>query len=302
MQYSSSNLLGGLSPLSPLLLLLCLACLLGVEGEPTEGSCGGDAEAAGGGAGGDCGGRLSAFLQKPIKLTYFDGRGLAEVPRTLLASAGLFPGEGYEDVRLSGEQFKAMKESGELPKENMNRLPVLEYDGQVVGQSSAIARYLAKQLGFFGRTDLEGAKIDALCEDLVDLKAAYRKLIPYRTKMEDQEKQDAIHKWFHTPSSPPKDDRSERQLRWFLDHLENLVGDDGFAVGGAPSLADAYLFNTLSEHDSSLEDKDYGEPFGNKAEVDTVLASYPKLRRVLDTFRNSWGMTKWLETRGPQGF
>ena len=35
---------------------------------------------------------------KDLKLMYFDGRGLMELPRTLLAIAGRFPGEDYEDL------------------------------------------------------------------------------------------------------------------------------------------------------------------------------------------------------------
>lgn len=244
-----------------------------------------------------------AFVQKPIELIYFDGRGLAEVPRTLFATAGLFPGEGYADTRLSGDEFKAMKEAGTLPKENMNRLPILKYDGAHIGQSAAIARYVAQQLGFLGRNELEGAKIDAYCEDIVDLKAAYRKVVPYRSKLTEEEMKEAKDKWFDTPSSPPRDDRSERQLRWFLDHLEYLAGDDGYAVGGSTSLADAYLFNLLRENAPELDDPEYGQPFGDKARVDELLAaSYPKLLKVVDTFGNTHGMKKWLDSRGPQGF
>ena len=57
---------------------------------------------------------------------------------------------------------------------------------------------------------IEGAKIDAYCEDIVDLKAAYRKVVPYRSKFSEEEMKEAKDKWFDTPSSPPEADRSER--------------------------------------------------------------------------------------------
>ena len=41
------------------------------------------------------------------KLTYFNAKGLAEVPRFLFAKAGV----EYEDVRLDNEQFKVIKDS-----------------------------------------------------------------------------------------------------------------------------------------------------------------------------------------------
>ena len=41
------------------------------------------------------------------KLTYFDAKARAEVPRLLFAKAGV----EYEDVRVSHEQFKDLKDS-----------------------------------------------------------------------------------------------------------------------------------------------------------------------------------------------
>ena len=57
-----------------------------------------------------------------LKLMYFDGRGLMELPRQLLATAGKFPGEDYEDFRypigmkdgkFSVEEFTAAQKSGQ---------------------------------------------------------------------------------------------------------------------------------------------------------------------------------------------
>lgn len=44
---------------------------------------------------------------------YFDGRGFAEVPRTLFATVGRFAGEGFTDVRLNDESFPALRDTGE---------------------------------------------------------------------------------------------------------------------------------------------------------------------------------------------
>lgn len=49
------------------------------------------------------------------------------------------------------------------------QLPVLEIDGVTYNQSSAIARYVAKQVGLAGQTDLENLQIDAMVENLSDL-------------------------------------------------------------------------------------------------------------------------------------
>lgn len=49
-------------------------------------------------------------------------------------------------------------------------LPVLEIDGKPVGQSNAIARYLAKQCGLAGRDEWESLQCDMLVDTLTDLK------------------------------------------------------------------------------------------------------------------------------------
>merc|ERR1711971_1003894 len=113
---------------SPFLTLAGLLATSASFGARAENSCA---------AGGLCDGTF--------ELTYFDGRGLAEVSRTLLVTSGRFPGEGFEDVRLSRDEFDSRKGTGDLAK-NLNRVPILNHNGHVIGQSAAINRYLARVL------------------------------------------------------------------------------------------------------------------------------------------------------------
>merc|ERR1712166_1607925 len=89
---------------------LFLACLfvaaLGVSICDADGSCTAPPSDA------------QAFTNKydKFQLTYFDGRGLAEVPRMLLALSGRFPGAGFDDVRMTGDMFSQMKGSGISPR------------------------------------------------------------------------------------------------------------------------------------------------------------------------------------------
>jgi glutathione S-transferase len=53
-------------------------------------------------------------------------------------------------------------------------LPILEIDGRPVGQSNAIARYLAKQYGLAGRDEWESLQCDMLVDTLTDLKQGIR--------------------------------------------------------------------------------------------------------------------------------
>ena len=97
--------------------------------------------------------------------------GLAEVARTLFAVAGRFPGKGFEDVRLNRDQFAAKKKAGELGQ-NLNRMPILNHNGAVIGQSSAINNHLAQQFGLLGTNSVEAAQIEAMVGHIKDVFAA----------------------------------------------------------------------------------------------------------------------------------
>ena len=58
---------------------------------------------------------------------------------------------------------------------NLKRLPVLEVQGEMIGQSRAIERFVAKDLGLMGKGKIDEAKIDAICEHVRDLRDAYQK-------------------------------------------------------------------------------------------------------------------------------
>ena len=51
----------------------------------------------------------------------------------------------------------------------MGTLPVLNYNGQEIGQSLTITRFLAKKAGLAGRNELEEAKASMLVDHSVDL-------------------------------------------------------------------------------------------------------------------------------------
>ena len=168
----------------------------------------------------------------------------------VFATAGVFPvgeeGNGFTDVRLKQDEFESLRGTGDLAK-NLNRVPVLNHNGFVLGQSTAIARYLGRHFGLYGRTLQEAAEIDAMMAHVDDVKNAWRKLFPYRVELTDEQKAENNKVWFDTPSEPPIEGRKERQLQWFLEKIESVLPGDGYSVGGRPSIADAYWFNLLLE-------------------------------------------------------
>eukprot|EP00090_Calanus_glacialis_P028573 TRINITY_DN45882_c0_g1_i1.p1 TRINITY_DN45882_c0_g1~~TRINITY_DN45882_c0_g1_i1.p1 ORF type:complete len:205 (-),score=76.29 TRINITY_DN45882_c0_g1_i1:437-1051(-) len=98
-----------------------------------------------------------------IKLTYFNGRGRAETARLVLAYAGA----KYEDERITGEQLAALKSTlayGQLPK--------LEFKGEALYQSVSIARFLAREFGIAGSSNLERAQSDEVVDAITDIQNA----------------------------------------------------------------------------------------------------------------------------------
>lgn len=224
----------------------------------------------------------SKLRRRKSTLRYFDARGAAEVIRTLFAAAEL----DYEDYRytfsMDGpkpqicEQHGVDKESG-LFDGNLKRLPVLEVNGQCIGQSRAIERFAAKDLGFYGKGPIEGAKIDAYCEHVRDLKDAWTKVRGNPFAPTTAETEEAIAKWY-----------SETMKTW-MEKIEACTGEE-WAVGKKMSLADITLYVTLTQTFS---------------DVDKAAASYescPKIASIVQKVGENKGIKSWLETRPDNRF
>lgn len=213
-------------------------------------------------------------------MSYFDGRGVAETARMLLAVAG----EKYEDKRypisfgtpgdfstVKREEFDADQASGKLDVA-MGKVPVLNAGPDFsLPQSKAIERYLAKRFGMMGTTLEEEAWVDAIGEHVRDISDTYNKKGLFF--MKDAEKKAELQKkWF------------EEELPPLLQKLEaSLPGADGFAVGGKVSLADVALFKLLKDS----YDRDIAETY----------AGCPKLKAVIANMEKIETLQKWIAER-----
>ena len=224
----------------------------------------------------------STLRKTRATLRYFDARGAAEVIRTIFAAANV----DYEDYRytfsMDGpkpqicEQHGVDKEAGMFDA-NLKRLPVLEVQGEMIGQSRAIERFVAKDLGLMGKGKIDEAKIDAICEHVRDLRDAYQKARGNPFAPPTPEIEEAMAKWY------------DETMKTWMGKLESVVGDQ-WCVGKKMSLADIVLYVALTQAFSDAE---------------KAAASYvdcPKVSAIVDNVGENAGIQKWLETRPENRF
>jgi len=225
---------------------------------------------------------LRAPSPTDITLKYWNGRGLMEVPRQLLAIAGKFPGAGYTDVRV-GEGATPMDEVKDTLDINLGRMPVCVADGEEIGQGQAIAVYIATTHGLMGSTPGEMGKIMSILEALREVNDAFYKLMPYGSEPTDEK----LATFFDESDASDYSgmavgaNRDKRALRWYMGRIEGIVGEGGVAVGSAISLADVMIYNkfaeTMTKEEAGPDKKDHQRaPFASFEKMEAALAAHPK--------------------------
>lgn len=175
-------------------------------------------------------------LQIP-KLFYFDGKGFGELSRLVFVAAGV----AFDDVRFDSTDDDDTESVGNTPLKfdefkkttPYGQVPLLELpNGVKIAQSRAIARYLAREHGLFGRTVIEGAQIDAVTEQTRDLQSAF-----YKFYEQPAAEQAAFKKNFVA------------QLGGKAASLARVLEQSGtgFFVGSSLSLADIAFFNVFHD-------------------------------------------------------
>ncbi|XP_063925672.1 glutathione S-transferase-like [Zophobas morio] len=199
------------------------------------------------------------------KLTYFDGRGLAETSRFLFKYGGI----EFEDVRIKKEEWPQWKE-----KFAFGQVPVLEHEGKQVGQSIAIARYLAKKVKLAGNDDWENLEIDAIVDTINDLRL---KLVPIFYEQDEAKKKALIEVV------------SKESFPYYLPRLETVVKkNNGHFALGRLTWADFY-FATISPVFDFFTGSD-------------TLADYPTLKAAREKVNEIPAIKKWIETRPKTDF
>ena len=138
-----------------------------------------------------CGRSAECAASPKIHLKYFAVQGAAETIRYVMAMGGLeWTEEGWplDFSKFTGAAslhkkdgpcpgFYEAEQRGETDA-NLGRVPIIVVNGEhEIPQSKAIERYLAKQCGLMGGSEVEAAKIDGFVEHVRDIKARAPSLV-----------------------------------------------------------------------------------------------------------------------------
>jgi len=155
-----------------------------------------------------------------FKLSYFDfdgGRGQA------IRFAFHIGGVDFDDVRLTGAQFKELRQSFRF-----HALPVLEIDGRQITQSNAILRYVGKLVGLYPSDELQALYCDEALDALEDLSHAIGTTFGLQGDAMKQARTELV----------------EGRLATFIKGLDGMLtrGGGEFIADGRMTVADLKLF------------------------------------------------------------
>ena len=157
------------------------------------------------------------------KLSYFNGRGRAEVIRLILAQAGV----EYEDKRIAFEDWGQLK-----PQTPFGYMPILEVDGKVLSGSVPLARFLAERHGLAGSNDVENAEIAGIIDCLTDLGLQF-----IRWLFEEKDE---------TRKAELKKKIDEVHIPKHFSNLEKRISAEGWLYGSKVTYADLVLYAVSS--------------------------------------------------------
>lgn len=213
-----------------------------------------------------------------MKLVYFNGRGLAETTRLLLAINNV----NYEDFRyplkiidwathnMVRKEFENDKDEGKLVG-SLNKVPFLEVDGVIIPQSKSIERFIGTKYTMMGNDAIEYARIDSICEYVRDFKDMYQSV----RRLPNEEKENGMKKWF------------SETLVERLESLEKILCNDHehFSVGTRLSLSDVVLYSFATQF------------FDDKESVTKSMAHCPNLKNIVNYVGELEPIVKWIKSR-----
>ena len=180
----------------------------------------------------------------------------------------------FEDVRISREEFINMIKTGYLPngkKVPFHQLPVIEVDGEIIGQTGAIARYCGKISNLYSKDNINAAKIDQIIDSATDI----TNLVSPTIREKDEQKKIEDRLLLKNKLLP----------RWFT-YLENILSEStsDWFVENKMTIADIAMWRLLGWLISGIID---GIPT-------TIVDSYPKLKNIHTNVHHHPKVQEWM--------
>ena len=180
----------------------------------------------------------------------------------------------FEDVRISREEFINMIKTGYLPngkKVPFHQLPVIEVDGEIIGQTGAIARYCCKISNLYSNDNINAAKIDQIIDAATDI----TNLVSPTIREKDEQKKVVDRLLLKNKLLP----------RWFR-YLENILSEStsDWFVENKMTIADIAMWRLLGWLISGIID---GIPT-------TIVDSYPKLKNIHHNVHHHPKVQEWM--------
>lgn len=199
-------------------------------------------------------------MPSKYKLTYFNGRGLAEPLRWLLA----YSGEEFEDNRFEKNEWPSIK-----PTTPFGKVPVLEVDGKGAAQSVALARYLGKEAGLGGQDTWEDLQIDMIVDYIGDFRHELS-LLNIMNEKDDKVKTEKKEKF------------TKEIIPYYMSKLDNIVEENnGYVANGKLSWGDIY-FICIADVFSQYIGFDLLTPYPNLVELQERITSVPEIKAWID--------------------
>jgi len=199
-----------------------------------------------------------------LTLVYFNGRARGEVTRLLLSDAKT----PFEDVRI---EISAWPESAWKPRAPFGQLPLLEVDGQLLAQSSAIEHFVARLTGLASEDSMVSAQIDMVIEGVKDVSKDFSEAVWTQDEKSKKTKMDE----FFAKSLPKWGTCLERMLK-------SNDGGSGYFIGDAATLADFTFFGCFENILMAKSD---------------ALASLPLLDQLMKRFAARPHIAEYLSKR-----
>jgi len=151
---------------------------------------------------------------------------------------------------------------------SLANLPYFKDGGEVVTQSNAVIKYIARKVGVAGSTEAEITKNEMLLCDVYDLRDTFVNNIGYWYKMvvRNVREYQVMRPKYLAEKATPFFDKYEKWL---------TANQTDFFAGDSPTVADFHIWEMLDQH----------EIYAKDVQQSSLLTGRPKLKAFYDRFR-----------------